>query len=90
MPAIEDKFKHCQTNLMTVPDDGFPITPNDNADFPELIREIWVGNAGNLTVVMKSGVELTFENVPSGYMFQGRFRGVKETGTDATSLVGLV
>lgn len=50
---------------------------------------IYVGGAGNLTVIAESGDSLLFTAVPVGRIIRCRVTKVMATGTAATNLVGL-
>jgi len=68
---------------------GFAITATDATELPKVTRAIWVGVAGNLSVVMRDGSALTITNVPVG-MHHLRVRQVNATNTTATGLIGFV
>lgn len=50
---------------------------------------IYVGGAGNLTVIMESGQSVLFTAPPVGTLLPIRVKQVMATGTTATALVGL-
>jgi hypothetical protein len=64
------------------------ITPNDTADISFVSRFIYVGGAGNLTVVI-GGQTITFEAVPAGTLLPVRASRIMATGTSATFLVAM-
>lgn len=70
-------------------EDGFAIVPNDGVDLAVETRQIVVGGAGNLVVVMKSGSTVTFVCV-AGQTLNIKATRVLATGTTATGLVALV
>jgi hypothetical protein len=70
--------------------DAFAITPSDAVDFTNDTRAIYVGGAGNLTVVMQSGAVVLFTAVPAGTVLPIRADRVNATGTTATAMVGLL
>jgi hypothetical protein len=65
---------------------GFAVTPNDSVDLTALPRALYVGTAGNLSVVL-GGATLTFVGV-SGFL-PIRADRVRATGTTATDIIGL-
>lgn len=76
---------------------AFAITPDDNQDVcgkdgaPFYYKSIWVGEAGNLTVIPggnEEGVPITFHGVPVGW-FLFQVRRVLATGTTAANLIGV-
>lgn len=68
---------------------SFAITPADATDFTTYARSIYVGGAGNITIVNLDGSTCLFSNVPAGFILPVCCRGVNLTGTTATNLVGL-
>lgn len=70
--------------------DAFAITPSDTVLFTNDTRGIYVGGAGNLTVLMQSGAVVLFTAVPAGTVLPIRAERVNATGTTATALVGLL
>lgn len=69
--------------------DAFEITPSDSEDLPVRARGVYVGEAGDLSVVMNGGNTVTFRNVPAGSLIPIVVRRVLET-TTATSLLGMM
>jgi hypothetical protein len=68
---------------------GFAIAPSDATDLVAETRAIYVGVAGDLSVVLSSGDEVTFSGVAGASILPLRISRVKATGTSATQLVGL-
>ena len=67
--------------------DAAPIVPNDAADLPYATRSLWIGGAGNLTVMLaKSSAQVTYSNVPVGRLGISASR-VYATGTTATNIL---
>lgn len=64
------------------------ITPDDDNNLTETTRAIWVGGAGDLTAIMRSGETVTFAGVPAGTLLPVRVTRVLESST-ATDLVGV-
>ena len=68
------------------PKDAFPIT----LDLPFQegpTSAIYIGTAGNLTVVMSSGKMVTFNNLPSGGWFPVEALQVVSATTTASQLI---
>jgi hypothetical protein len=63
------------------------ITTSDTA--PQTYRAIYVGGAGNVTVVTEGGDTVTFTAPPVGSIIPVSVQLVKATLTTATLLVGL-
>lgn len=68
---------------------AFEIEPSDTENFGIPTRAIYVGAPGNLKVTMVGGSLVTFANVPAG-LLPVEVSRVWETGTTASSLVGLI
>jgi hypothetical protein len=66
--------------------DGAAVTPDDNADLPNVARVLYVGSAGDLTISTVEGTTLLISNHPVGYCMFGA-RRVYATGTTATNIV---
>lgn len=66
------------------------VTPSDSGNLPASpASAIWVGGAGNLTVIMYNGATVTFTAVPAGTLLLIRVKQVKATLTTATLIVAL-
>lgn len=63
------------------------ITPSDTANLGG--KAIYVGGAGNVTVVTEAGSVVLFTAPPVGSVIPIRFSRVNTTGTTATLLVAL-
>lgn len=63
------------------------ITPSDSQD--QTYRAIYVGGAGNVTVITAGGETTTFTAPPVGSIIPIETKRVMSTGTTATLLVGL-
>jgi len=71
--------------------DWFDIAPSDNSDLSFVPKAIYVGTGGDIVVTSsRTNSEVVFRNVPSGAILDIRPASVKETGTTATDLVGLI
>lgn len=71
---------------------AYTITPSDTQKLPFDTRGIYVGAAGNLTVVMSNDVlanTVTFFSVPAGALLPLSVKYVLSSGTTAGSLVGV-
>jgi hypothetical protein len=66
------------------------ITPNDGADLPiPGCRAIYVGGAGNISIVDLTGTTVVFTGVLSGGVLPVQAARVNATSTTATSLIAL-
>ena len=71
--------------------DASAVTPSDSAAVGAggYCVGLWVGGAGNVAVVLASGVSVTFTSVPAGTLLPIYVTKVKATGTTATNIVAL-
>ena len=67
----------------------FAVTPSDSADLPFLVRSLYVGGGGDISVLNKDGQTVVFRSVPAGTVLPIRTGRVRASGTTATLLVGL-
>ena len=86
----QDPFS--STDSVTSPSrDWFNIAPSDSADLSIIPKAIYVGTGGDLVVTSaRTNSEVIFRNVPSGAVLDVRPAAVRETGTTAADLVGLI
>lgn len=72
-------------------DDAIAITPSDSAELSHIVRQIYVGAAGDVKVVSAGGQTVIHVAVPAGSYISGlRIRKVFSTGTTASSMIGYV
>ncbi|MGL6045054.1 MAG: spike base protein, RCAP_Rcc01079 family [Vogesella sp.] len=65
------------------------VAPSDADELPFIVRQLYVGSDGNVTVETIGGDTVTFNNVPAGsHLGPFRISRVRQTGTSATGLVG--
>lgn len=67
------------------------VTPSDTVDLPAAVRPsgyLYIGGAGNLTVIQEDGETQTYPNCPIGFA-PIRATRVMLTGTDASAIVAL-
>lgn len=70
--------------------DAFTINPSDSTDFTTFAKGIYVGTAGNITLITLLGTTQLFSNVPAGTVLPVQAKRVLLTGTTAGNMVGLV
>lgn len=68
---------------------AFAITPNDTSHISPAPRALWVGNTGDLTVVMAEDTDPVTFLQASGLMPISVHK-ILSTGTTATDIVGLM
>jgi len=86
----QDPFS--STDSVTSPSrEWFDIAPSDNLDLSFIPKAIYVGTGGDLVVSSaRTNSEVIFRNVPSGAVLDIRPAAVRDTGTTASDLVGLI
>jgi hypothetical protein len=85
---MNDDFAGHAAGLTAPANDGFAITPNDDADLTSVTRALYVGAGGDVGVVLVSGASVLLRNVGDGAVLPLRARRVLET-TTAEDIVGL-
>lgn len=66
------------------------VTKSDTVNFTGgAARALYVGGAGDVAVVLKSGTAVTFVGVPAGTILPVECKRVNSTSTTATSIVAL-
>jgi hypothetical protein len=69
---------------------AFAIAPNDSTDLAFETRGIYVGGAGDISVILtQDSAAVTFAAVPAGSLLPLSVKRVRATGTTATNLVGV-
>ena len=88
---FEDPFESSANSLIAPSSDCFAITPNDTQELSKATKAIYVGSGGDLVVrPVGSSADVTFRNVIGGSILDVRVRAVRETGTSALDIVGMV
>lgn len=67
------------------------VTPHNTNDLPDGCRALYVGGAGDISLITAfgDGTAVVFVGVPAGTILPVRCRRVRATGTTATNLVAL-
>lgn len=86
---MEDKFQHFGSLLDSPATDGFDVTPDDDADLQFVTRFLYIGGAGDVSLVTKGGSTLTFTGLSAGSILTIRASRVRATGTTATNIIAL-
>jgi hypothetical protein len=68
---------------------AFNVTPSNTDNLPAVVRAIWVGGTGSISLVTANGDAVTLAAVPAGTLIKLRIRKINATGTGATNIVGL-
>lgn len=86
---MPDLFSTYTENLEGPAAHAAAVTPDDNNDLTTAARGLYVGGAGDLTVITTAGDTVTFVAVPAGTLLPVRAARVLDAGTAATSIVAL-
>ena len=84
-----DNFDSHTIGLESPATQAFSVVPSDVTDLEQVTRALYVGGAGDLSVVMKGGGSVLFKNVSAGTILALRTTHVEATATTATDIVGL-
>lgn len=69
----------------------FAVTPHNTNDLPAVVRQLYVGTGGDVTVITDNNITVTFKNVGSGSTIGPFFvKRVTVTNTTASNIVGFV
>lgn len=68
---------------------GFSVTPNDSTDLAHPTRGIYVGGTGNLSVILRGGDTVTFQNLVAGIIHPIQASRIRSTGTTATGIIAV-
>ena len=86
----QDKFEHVADGLTAPAEETFAISPNDNAELPQITKAIYVGDGGDVTLrASRSDIDTVFRNLPTGAILDVRVSAVRATGSTASNLIGL-
>lgn len=85
-----DRFANFQPSLLGPALSAFAVVPHDTQDFEEATRGLYVGQGGDLSVIMLSGEQVLFKAVADGTVLPIRARRVRVAGTNASFIVGLI
>ena len=86
---MSDDFEHFTTSLTAPLTDGSAVAPSDSNDLPKVTRALFVGQPGDVTLILHSGQTVTLGGLQAGALYPLRVRRVLATGTSADNIVGL-
>lgn len=85
-----DPFKYLTDSPIAPAERCFSITPDDGNDLPQPTKAVYVGEAGDISLVPLHGEnEVVFRNLAAGSILDVRVKAVRASGTTAAELVGL-
>lgn len=70
------------------PQHAFAVVPSDTVDLPFVTRFIYVGGAGDVSLITLGGETVVFKAVPVGTTLKVQATRVTSTNTTATNLLG--
>lgn len=84
-----NQYRYADAGSLSVPQDAYPISPDDGANLPRPVRGIRAAGAGNVVCITGSGETrtLAFLAGETRYIYVTK---VFATDTSATGLEGLV
>ena len=65
------------------------VTPSDSTDLDRRTKGVWIGGAGDMSVVMHNGQTVTFAGILGGSLLPIAVSRINSTGTTATAIVAL-
>jgi hypothetical protein len=68
---------------------AFAVTPDDDNDLAVGASALYIGVGGDVAVITSLGNTVTFVGVGDGAVLPVRVKRILDTGTTATSIVGL-
>lgn len=86
---MPNRFRELEREATAPASDAFAVTPNDSTDLSFIARSLFVGGAGDISVVTLEGTTVSF-TVPAGFILPLEVSRVRSTGTTATGIVALV
>lgn len=87
---MADNFSDYSTGLGSPYVGAEVVTPSDTVPFSQVGRGLYVGGAGDVSVVLADGTSVTLKAVPVGTFLPIRASRVNATGTTATSMVSFI
>jgi len=82
---MTDKYAGSGDDLLSPASHAAAVTTSD--DLPFASKQLWVGGAGNVTLITVGGDTVAYNSVPAGTYLKVRAARVKSTGTTATNIV---
>jgi len=88
MPATDSQSRRPKL-ASAPPRNGAAVTPHDTDELTVVTSGIYVGGAGNVTVITVGGDTITFTALPVGSVISVQAKIIKSTLTTATNLLAL-
>lgn len=87
--SAKDEFKNISAGVTFPISNGASVTPNDSDELEYVTRAIWIGGAGNLSVVTANGDTIVLKGVVAGSLIPIRVVKVLASETTASDIVAL-
>lgn len=87
---MSDPYRFSPRGVTNPAEKAYAVTPNDSNDLDDHCRALWVGTAGNVSVILVGDENpVTFVGVQAGSLLPLRIKRVRSTGTTASDIVGV-
>lgn len=86
---MADNFSNHRAELDSPAGDAAAVTPNDSTELTNTARALYIGGAGDVSVITLGGTTLTFAGATAGSIIPVRVTHVRSTDTTATNIVAL-
>ena len=87
---MSDPFENFSDTPIAPALNCFDVTPSDSVNLEQVTKAPYVGEGGDIVLRSAHGAsDVTFRNVPAGYILDVRVLAVRDTGTTAAAIVGL-
>ncbi len=84
---MADRYKGSGDDLLGPASLGAEVIPDDTVALPIASKRLWVGGAGNISLVTVGGATVVYSGVPAGSYLNVRAAQVSATGTTATNII---
>ena len=82
-----DRYNGSGDDLLSPASLAAEVIPSDTAALPIASKRLWVGGAGNVSLITTGGVSVVYSGVPAGSYLHVRAAQVNATGTTATNII---
>jgi len=80
---MADRYAGMGDDLLSSASYAAAVTPSDIEQLPYASKRLWIGGAGNVTVITVGGQTVEYAGVPAGTYLPVRVVQVMATGTTA-------
>ncbi len=84
---MPDRYAGSGDDLLSPASLAAAVTPSNTVALPIASKRLWVGGAGNVSLVTTGGAAVTYVGVPAGTYLNVRAAQVNATGTTATNII---